>query len=384
MSIRATYASVSSYSPRELRDGLEKVFAPQLADFGGSLHGKSVLLKPNLLAWRREGDIACVHPAFLLEVARLFLDAGARRVSLRETPGCQSVESVLKGMGIDETLRHMNVDAAGFGDYQAFEAVEGMRFRNLELDAEFRRFDCVVDLAKVKTHGMMTLTLCVKNLFGMVRGSSRLGWHLAVGRDFGRFADMLLDLYLAVRPQFNFLDGIVAMEGNGPGSGSARALNFIAGASDALALDAATSGLLGVPDLLLLERARKRNLLPEGIEVCGMPPKLESPLILPDPPGVCLDWGVFLPPFCRSLLRRELLSRPELDAAKCVGCALCVKMCPPSSLRMGPDHRPVFHLDDCIRCYCCQEHCPQGAIRPRESRGMRLVSGVEKIIRKVF
>ena len=74
-----------------------------------------------------------------------------------------------------------------------------------------------MDLAKAKTHAMMTLTLAVKNLFGLIDSADRISWHLAVGSDFSRFADLLLDLYLTVRPKISIIDGIIGMEGNGPG-----------------------------------------------------------------------------------------------------------------------------------------------------------------------
>jgi uncharacterized protein (DUF362 family) len=63
----------------------------------------------------------------------------------------------------------------------------------MEAAQEFRDYDLIIDFAKAKTHAMMTLTLGVKNLFGLIRGSERLAWHLAAGQKFDDFADMLLD-----------------------------------------------------------------------------------------------------------------------------------------------------------------------------------------------
>ena len=102
----------------------------------------------------------------------------------------------------------MNVKVANFERFAKISPPENVRFKNIEAAQEYLEFDAVCDIAKAKTHGMMKLTLCVKNLFGLVKGSERMGWHLAVGRDFAMFADMLLDIYLTVRPQFNLLDAI--------------------------------------------------------------------------------------------------------------------------------------------------------------------------------
>ena len=379
--VRTYFASCPDYSGKELRAAVEKVLAPQLAE-RGDLHGKSVMLKPNLLAWRRKDDPACVNPQFLLAAADAFADAGAR-VAVMENPAIQSVPSILHAMGIDGELRKRNIPYRSFSDYRKMTPPSGVRFHDLEIAAEYLDFDFTADLAKAKTHGMMTLTLCVKNLFGFVNGSARLGWHLSVGRDFEQFADMLLDLYLTIRPAFNLLDGVISMEGNGPGSGTPVRTGFLAGSTDALALDEAAARLLGVPDLLLLRRAAERGLLPEHRSTDGDALEIK-PLVLPDPPSADLEWGLRLPRFCRGFLRDHLLSRPVLaKPEKCVGCGLCAKMCPPKSLKIVGG-KPAFNYPECIRCYCCQEHCPQGAIFPRKSAMMKLVEGGERAVRSLF
>lgn len=375
------FAVCRDYSGQTLRAAIEKVLAPQIAAYG-DLHGKSVMLKPNLLAWRKKDDPACVDPRFLLAAADAFSDAGAK-VSILENPAIQSVPSILHAMGIDGELRKRGIGFRNFADYRKMKPPAGVRFHELEIASEYLDFDYTADLAKAKTHGMMTLTLCVKNLFGFVNGSARLGWHLSVGRDFEQFADMLLDLYLTIRPAFNLLDGVISMEGNGPGSGTPVRTGFVAGSTDSLALDEAAARVLGVPDLLLIRRARERGLLPPERRVCGDAVEI-PPLILPDPPSADLEWGLRLPRFCRGFLRNHLLSRPVLaDPSKCVGCGLCAKMCPPKSLKIVGG-KPAFNYPECIRCYCCQEHCPQGAIIPRKSSMMAHVERGERMVRRLF
>ena len=366
----------------ELRAALESVIAPQLEKYG-PLSGRKLMLKPNLLAWRRAEDPACVHPAFLLECAKVFLDAGAE-VSILENPAVQTAPAVIRAMGLEEPLSHLGVKVKSFTDFAPVKNLPEMRFRNFELAREYLDFDAVADLAKVKTHGMMTLTLCVKNLFGLVKGSDRMAWHLNVGRDFGCFADMLLDIYLAVRPQFNLADGVVCMEGNGPGSGTPAERGWVFGGSDALALDSFLAPLLlGKDDhgLLVLERARERGLLPE-YDVIGAMPEIE-PLELPPPPGLLCEWGVMLPPGLKKTLREWLVARPVLAKEKCVGCGLCAEKCPPGTLKIV-DGKAKFDYPGCIRCFCCQEHCPQGAITMRKGALMWLMELMERGVRRIF
>ena len=364
------FARAESYSRDTLHQALLKVFTPQLAAFG-SLEGRKVMLKPNLLAWKKADDPACVHPAFIVECARLFLEAGAAEVAVLENPAVRSVPAILNDMGIADELTQMGVKFANFADYQMHDLPANAVFKKAETAAEYLDYDCVANLAKVKTHGMMTLTLAVKNLFGFVSGSERLAWHLKVRRDFALFADFLLDLYLDVKPQFNFLDGIISMEGNGPGSGTPVSCGFVAGSCDALALDAAVSPLLGVHDLLTVRRGSERGLLDEFV-LCGDIPDI-PPLKLPDPPAPLSQWGLPLPTGIREMMRDRLLAKPNVELDKCIGCGLCAKMCPPQSLKIVHG-KPLFKLDECIRCCCCQEHCPKGAI---EFKTNFLLRGVE-------
>ncbi len=378
------YSCASSYDEAPLCKALRAVLEPVFKEYG-SLEGKKILVKPNLLFSRRQDDPAAVHPAVIEALCRELLDAGAESVTLLENPGTQHVKAILKIMGLEEKLEKMGVAYDDFADYREIKLPDQCRFRQLKIAREFENFDLVVDLAKAKTHAMMTLTLAVKNLFGLIDSADRLSWHLAVGSDFCRFADLLLDLYLTVKPGISLIDGIVGMEGNGPGSGTPTTSGFLAASTDALALDASVAALLGVPEsaFILLRQAAQRHL-PFTYENRGDIPEV-APFKLPDPPGMLNAWGVWLPPVFKKQLRNLAGSRPFLIPSGCISCGRCVQVCPPQSLKLkkvkGRD-LPVFDLDNCIRCYCCQEHCPRGTIEVRPQILNKLLSSLVKLFRR--
>ena len=79
--------------------------------------------------------------------------------------------------------------------------------------------DVVINLPKLKTHNLTVLTMGVKNLFGLVPGSLKIGYHSKlVDREL--FCEGLLDLMLFVRPALTVMDAIVGMEGEGPTGGT--------------------------------------------------------------------------------------------------------------------------------------------------------------------
>lgn len=373
------YEKVADYTPELLDDALYKVLSPVLAEHGG-VAGKKVMIKPNLLEYRMANDPATVHPQLLLALCRFLCASGASQVALIENPAVRTADAVVTSMKIMPELQELGVTVKNCAAYTRIEMPEKCRFRHLEIAAEFQDYDLVIDFAKAKTHAMMTLTCGVKNLFGLIRGSERLAWHLAVGRNFSEFADMLLDLYLLVKPQVTLLDAITGMEGNGPGSGDAVQLGFLCAASDALALDVSVAGRLGVESTPLLEQARKRDLISEYRE-CGDLPAIHR-IKLPEAPEKTLEWGVYFPVALRKLLRKMLLSRPVVDKKSCISCGLCVQKCPPQTLKLHHG-RPRFDYGGCIRCFCCQEFCPKGAITVDKSRWMKFLSALERFIRKL-
>jgi formate hydrogenlyase subunit 6/NADH:ubiquinone oxidoreductase subunit I len=53
---------------------------------------------------------------------------------------------------------------------------------------------------------------------------------------------------------------------------------------------------------------------------------------------------------------------PQIDSAKCIGCELCVKLCPSAALSMINDIAAVSVAEDCDYSGICQEICPTEAI----------------------
>ena len=136
MSIKHPVAIAACTDYENVRAAIEQVLAPQFA-VNGSVYGKRIMLKPNLLAWRKKQDPACVHPRFLVETAKAFLDAGASKVAILENPAIQSVPSILHTMGVDEELRKLNVPFASLKEFAPMNPPVNVRFRNLELASEY-------------------------------------------------------------------------------------------------------------------------------------------------------------------------------------------------------------------------------------------------------
>jgi signal transduction histidine kinase len=82
---------------------------------------------------------------------------------------------------------------------------------------------------------------------------------------------MLIDLYQIIQPSLTLLDGIVGMEGNGPGSGDPIQLELILASRDPLSLDQVVCDLLGISRKSLLTNrvAFEQGIGKDEIDVVG-------------------------------------------------------------------------------------------------------------------
>ena len=96
--------------------------------------------------------------------------------------------------------------------------------------------DALINLCKMKTHALERITGGVKNLYGCVSGLNKAKGHTKYSNA-DSFARMLVDLNRMVQPRLCVMDGIMAMEGNGPTSGDPIPMNLLLMSADPVALD---------------------------------------------------------------------------------------------------------------------------------------------------
>jgi uncharacterized protein (DUF362 family)/Pyruvate/2-oxoacid:ferredoxin oxidoreductase delta subunit len=327
--------------------------------------GTSVLIKPNLLTAAPPEAAITTHPLVVRATAEYALGKGAR-VRVSDSNAMSSFAKVVEVTGLRTALKGLPVEL--FELKEPRRVATGGTFGTIELARDSLGADVVVNLPKLKTHSQMGLTLAVKNLFGCVVGTGKPEWHFRVGENKELFAELLVHIYKAVRPAINLMDGILAMEGDGPGmGGTPRTLGVLMGSKDAVALDMAACRILGVePSWLPTNRAAARMGLSAEPEISGPMPEIKG-FKIPDTREL-----LFGPSFARGFLRRHIATRPSAVEALCRDCGECARVCPAGAIEAAQGG-PRFDYEKCIRCYCCLEVCPAGAMRKRHSWLRRVV-----------
>ncbi|TGU74174.1 DUF362 domain-containing protein [Geomonas terrae] len=363
---------VARYEREEVEEGLARL----LESLGGMERyvkpGERVLIKPNLLSAKPPEAAVTTHPEVLRAVILAVQHAGGIAL-VGDSPGVGSGRRVAERSGM---MRVIEETGAEFVPFEESATVGGTgTFREFELARPYLEADRLINLPKLKTHEMMTMTCCVKNLFGAVVGTRKAAWHLKAGADKELFARMLIEVYMLREPDLNIVDAVVAMEGDGPGSGDPCQVGLLMAGDNAVAVDQVAAEVAGIPKKLLYLESAARNMgLPgsrrEEIAVAGADPAtaLARPLRLPHLSDV--QFG--LPRFLKNRLRHQFTSRPEVAPEKCELCGICVKACPPDAIRVQGG-RLRFDYQRCIRCFCCRELCPHAALTLKDGFLLRLM-----------
>lgn len=324
--------------------------------------GEKILLKPNLLAADPPERAVTTHPEVFRAVGRILKGYGANLV-FGDSPGIGSLTRVARKAGLLDVARELKIELADFTQAGLIHSPEGTQNRTFMIAAGVLNCDGMVSLPKLKTHGLMRMTGAIKNQFGCIPGLLKGEFHVKLP-DPTDFARMLVDLNLALKPRLYILDGIMAMEGNGPRGGKPRPLNLLALSTDPVALDATVCRLLGlepesIPTIVIGTEAGLGKSQPEEIAILG---DFEWP-------GESLHFKTAHPPGSLTTrvgrFRQGIVPRPVIDKTRCQYCGICASCCPvkPSALDwQGPDTLPTYDYQRCLRCYCCQEMCPEGAI----------------------
>jgi len=351
------YVRPAEYDYRTLRPLIYEIMG-QL-DGGRITRGSRVLIKPNLLAPAAPARAMLTHPMIVRAVAEYVIEMGARP-QISDSPATGFFDKVLRDSGIKDELKGLPVEFKEFKESVVVEV--GEPFQKLELAEDAFSAEVMINLPKLKTHSQMLLTLGVKNLFGCVVGLRKPEWHLRAGVDRHRFAQLLVRIEQSLRPAITILDGILAMEGQGPGRGGVpRHLGLLLASGNAIALDCAVCRIFGLaPDALLTNKvAMDWGLFDGAAEIDGVLPRIDD-FDLPDMTPL-----VFGPRSIHGFLRKYLVQRPVADGLSCKLCGECWSYCPAQAIsKVG--RSIVFDYDKCIRCYCCLEVCPHGVLRAEE------------------
>lgn len=353
-----------TYDVEAVKPALEEaVNAVNGLDFVKS--GMKIIIKPNLVSFKKPDAAATTHPALLEALVEMLL-ARVADVTIGDSPGgphsLPLLNRVYAATGMDrvEKLgaklnRNMNEKTVDFP--------EGKVLKNFTYTEYLDEADAIIDFCKLKSHGMLGMSAAVKNLFGTIPGLKKPEVHYKFQND-AEFADMLVDLNEYFKPRLAICDAVVGMEGNGPTAGTPRQIGAIIASKSTYYADVVGAELIGmnIDGLPTLQAAYERGFAPASSKNLRVYGDIRA-LTVDDfkaPPVRGLSFmrkGNVL----HFISKAALEHKPTLKKRLCVGCGECARMCPAKAIEMK-NKKPHINREKCIRCFCCQEFCPRAAM----------------------
>jgi uncharacterized protein (DUF362 family)/Pyruvate/2-oxoacid:ferredoxin oxidoreductase delta subunit len=326
-----------------------------------------IVLKPNVLIGSDPAKCVTTHPAVFKAVARLLIEAG---VDCRygDSSGFGKCEFNMKRAKLKQMADELGAKLADFDNGRTINTPGSILTKKFTVANGVLDTDGLISLPKLKTHGLFRFTGAVKNQFGCIPGIHKAQFHLKLPDPYD-FATMLVDLNLYIKPRLYIMDGIIAMEGNGPRTGKPRKLNVLLFSNDPVALDSVACKIINInPEFVLTCPAGEKGKLGtyqlESIDIIG--DQLE-PFIVQD-----FDIVRKIPMqskggILRKFFKSQICPKPVIDKTKCSNCGTCEEMCPAQPKAIFRDGStdpsfPIYNYNQCLRCFCCQELCPEGAI----------------------
>jgi len=243
------------------RDLSKEIAAVMSAD-GLRLKGKKVLLKPNFVEAHPERPIN-THVAVIASAALACLRLGAAEVVVGEASGHRRDPwfSVLNPSLRDVLDREVRRIDPNHGDVVSITN-KGRRtgLPVFYVARPVAEADVLISMPKMKTHHWMGVTLCLKNLFGVLPGIY-YGWPKNL-LHFKGIDNSILDLVGTIKVHYNIVDGVTGMEGDGPIMGKARTVGALVLSPFSLAADATAARLMGFDPRKISYLAQAGRFLP--------------------------------------------------------------------------------------------------------------------------
>jgi uncharacterized protein (DUF362 family)/Pyruvate/2-oxoacid:ferredoxin oxidoreductase delta subunit len=329
--------------------------------------GKKVLVKPNILLDTDPSRCVTTHPVVVEAMIR-FLQTEGAEVFVGDSPSIHLRDFAPEKSGIKDVYERTG---ATWIDFKINPLEKNLRKTKIKIASVVDEVDLVISLPKFKNHELVYFTGAIKNTLGLVPGFVKGKQH-ALYQSRSNFAEFLVDLNEAVLPHYFLMDGIIGMEGPGPGNGMPKKVGVLIGSTNPLIVDIIANSIAGYEPLTVptTKVAFFRNKWLSSMDDISYDGpalnqlRISSFVKIP----VTDDTNISLR-FIRKRIKalRKFDRRPVFIHENCTGCLQCVKICPVNAISEHPVKNNYIVLTDkkCIRCFCCSEVCIYDGVRIR-------------------
>jgi uncharacterized protein (DUF362 family) len=303
----------ADYEPAAVRKAIEQQF-----QWLGGLErfvkpGRRVLIKPNLIVPKGPDIPAQTHPEVIYALATIVKDVGAIPL-VGDSPAWSTTRGCLGALGVLERLEKLGAEIVNL------DKPVRMRIENtpVGISRVALEADAIINVPKLKAHQQLGATFAFKNMYGCVcglGGKEKAYWHFARGKQYEPFCRMIVGIYQKLNPVLTIIDGIVAMEGQGPINGQPRQLGYLVAGTDPAACERVCCEMVGFDprELPLLTTAGKMGVgsaFDEPVTVVG--DVFNKPVLNDFRPPQLTPLRFTFPRICKSIAKQGVILMKDI------------------------------------------------------------------------
>lgn len=227
--------------------------------------GDTVLIKPNLCTFTKDKDPRTTDYEAVQKVVDMVRELGAGKVIVAEG----TIAGNCFAGAFLEANKYNRIKGAELVNLNAFlkpdcyelKARDSKTKKALFIPKVFMDADVVINVAKLKTHGSDTVSLSLKNSFGVPPGMIYGAGSKDRLHDLGLF-NSITDLNTIRKPDFSIIEGIIGGEGTGPLSNRPVKSGIMLAGRDPVALDTVALTFMGfkMEDVFHVKLCGKANI----------------------------------------------------------------------------------------------------------------------------
>ena len=256
--------------------GHEPVFkAFDLIDYKRALAGyDKVLIKVNFITTKTWDTGATTDPIVVEAIIKKLADLPVKAYVVESDATITNADEAFEVTGMKDMCRQNGIEWINLRhikDKVKLEVPDGEVLKTITVPRLVTE-SAIISAAKLKTHLNTTVTLGMKNMFGLLPDKLKGKYHLK------GISKVIVDINTVLRPTISIIDGFVGMEGKGPIDGTPIQMDLIIAGTDPVATDATASRIMGFNpyEIKHIRKAFEKGLGKSEAQIVGE--KLETVL----------------------------------------------------------------------------------------------------------
>jgi len=249
--------------------GHEPVFkALDLVDYRSALVGyDTVLIKVNFITTKTWDTGATTDPIVVEAIIKKLAGLPVKVYVVESDASITNADKAFEATGMKDMCSRNGVEWLNLRhvkDKVKLEVPNGEVLQSITVPRLVTE-SVVISAAKLKTHANTTVTLGMKNMFGLLPDKFKGKYHMK------GISKVVVDINTVLRPAITVIDGFVGMEGNGPIDGTPVQMNLIIAGTDPVATDATAARVMGFNpyDIAHIRKAHEKGLGKSEAQIIG-------------------------------------------------------------------------------------------------------------------